>query len=198
MNRMNFEKETTGDVEKQERPGVLYHASHNPAIEEFVPRQDRVRDPNEGPRVFATPDKALASIFLIAGQNDDWIQSGYLNDVPIVVVCMEREEFIAHDKGGAIYVLPSDGFDFDPNLGLRDKEWTNPNGVKPLGKIGCESALDTMIENGVQVYFVDKTTFDAIDQAENFGVDILTRLESENQRRGVNVQDFQMDSKSSF
>lgn len=47
-----------------------------------------------------------------------------------------------------------------------------------------------MIENGVQVYFVDKPTFKKIQGAEDHGLSILKTLESENQRRGKNVVEF--------
>lgn len=45
------------------RPKILYHASPNRSINVFEPRREKVRDPEEGPVVFATPDKALASAF---------------------------------------------------------------------------------------------------------------------------------------
>jgi len=44
-----------------------------------------------------------------------------------------------------------------------------------------------MIENGVQVYFVDQATFSELKKAPDHGLSILKKLESENQKRGQNV-----------
>ncbi len=189
----NLETFSSG-VEQKERPAVLYHASHNPDIEEFVPRNDRIRDPKEGPVVFATPDKGLASTFLVEGHNDDWMQIGFYSGIPVVVVLMDRDSFIARDHGGTLYLLPSDSFGFDERRGMGEKEWTSHQPVKPLAKIEHPSALDAMIENGVQVYFVDKDMFtairDAISSADDLGMSILESITSENQLRGEHVVSF--------
>jgi|SRR3989338_2422448 len=186
MERPNFTEEDK--TEKKEKPSVMYHASHNHNITEFVPRQERVRDPEEGPVIFATPDKALASAFLIEGHNDDWTNIGFYNDIPVAIICSSREEFIEKDKGGILYSLPSDTFDFDAHRGMGEREWSSHVSVKPVDKIECLSTLDTMIENGVQIYFVDKQTFENINHADDHGFQILLGLKSENAHRGINVK----------
>jgi hypothetical protein len=45
-----------------------------------------------------------------------------------------------------------------------------------------------MIENAVQVYFVDREMFTEISSADDHGRSILIGLISENQRRGVNIR----------
>ena len=173
--------------EKKERPIVVYHSSRKSNIEEFIPRKERVRDPDEGSVIFATPNKALASAFLIEDHNDDWTQIGFYNNIPVVVICLDREEFIKRDKGGTLYILPSDTFDFDPNRGMREQEWTSRSNVRPIGKTEYASALDAMLENGVYVYFVDQKTFDEIGEADDYGADILFNSVSENQLRGQDM-----------
>jgi hypothetical protein len=44
-----------------------------------------------------------------------------------------------------------------------------------------------MIDNGVQVYFVGKQTFQKIRQAEDHGFSILQTIQSENQKLNKNV-----------
>lgn len=169
--------------EKKKKPKVLYLAAQTTGIKELMPMKGRSRDSNEGATIFSTPDKALASVFLVEGHDDSWMQIGYYSDIPYVVICMDREKFIKRDKGGTMYEVPSDTFDYNPNLGMGEKEWTSSTPVKPLREILYPSALDTMIKNGVNVYFVDKNTFDKINNADDNGFEILLSLVSENRRK---------------
>lgn len=187
----NPETPTNNVIEKQERPKILYHASPNGEIDELEPRKESVRDEKEGPVVFATPNKAVATFFLIKS-TDRWVNSGKHNGIPYVVIRENREHFIKTDKGGTIYELPSEGFTCEPHKGLKSDEWTHQGKVKPTGKTTVPSALDAMVDTGVQVYFVDQETFDRIqaDKKEH-GMRILMGLQSENQRREKNVRQFE-------
>lgn len=49
-------------------------------------------------------------------------------------------------------------------------------------KIEYPSVLDDVIDNGVQVYFVDEETYKKIEAAKDHGLSIFGELESENQR----------------
>ena len=40
----------------------LYHASNNKNIDVLKPRQESIRDPNEGPVVFASQDKSIHQV----------------------------------------------------------------------------------------------------------------------------------------
>jgi hypothetical protein len=175
-------------VEKQEKPATLFIGTQTNGIKEFTPRKGKYRDENEGSVIFSTPDRALASVFTIEGNNDSWMKIGYYRDILVVVICMDREEFIKQDKGGVIYEVPSDTFDYNPNLGMGDKEYTSREPVKPISEIGHQSTLDFMIDNGVQVYFVDKKTFDAIWDADDYGKEIIYGLNSENSKKGKNIK----------
>lgn len=182
----NFEK--LNNQEKKEKPRVLYHASRFSDIKDFVPNRGNYRDEDEGAVIFATPSKVIASAFLVKGHEDNWMQIGFYEDIPVVVINANREEFIKNDKGGIIYAFPSDTFDYDPNKGMGDNEWTSRESVKPLSKVQYTSALDAMIENGVQVYFVDKKTFDDINNSDNYGYNILIGITSENERNNKNAR----------
>lgn len=77
---MDFENTTPSEVLK---PAALYHASGNRDIEEFEPRNRHTRDRSEGPVVFGTPDKAVASMFLVH-DDDRWSEKGLHNGVPLI------------------------------------------------------------------------------------------------------------------
>lgn len=183
-----MEDEQHFSPEKKEKPPFLYHASANREIENFEPRAKSVRDPEEGPVVFATPDLALATTFLVSEANDNWTQNGKINNTPYMVI-MGKEDFLKHDKGGSIYKFSSDGFTSHPDKGMGDDEWTSRDSVTPIEKTDVKSALEVMIENGVQVFFVKEDTFSKIKGSADPS-SILRTLESENQRQGKNVVEF--------
>ena len=158
----DLERPTT--PEQKEKPEVLYHASKTSGIKEFIPNRGNFRDEDEGPVIFSTPSKALASMFLVEGHGDHWTRIGFYSGIPVMIINAERNAFIENDKGGTLYTFSSENFDFDPNKGMGDKEWTSHVPVVPTSETNFQSSLDTMIENGVQVYFVDKKTFDEINQ----------------------------------
>ncbi|MEK7201733.1 MAG: hypothetical protein AAB737_03805 [Patescibacteria group bacterium] len=172
-----------------EKPVVLYHGSSNREISEFKPRTEKVRDPLEGPRVFATNDKRMASVF-IAGTDDSWANSGMYNEIPYLVIS-DRDRFVKLDEGGTIYHLPSDSFETDPNKGLGEIEWTSGESVEPLHREEHHTALEAMLEHGVQVYFVDPATYQAWRTASDHGLSILKSLVSENERKGINPIPFE-------
>lgn len=167
------------------RPKVLYHGSQDINIEEFEPRSRSFRDPSEGPVVFATPDKAIATMFIVPS-NDTWTHSGTFGGVRYFV-CSDRRKFEKLDTGGVVYIIDSEGFEYDPNKGLGDKEWTCNKPVRPIGEEVVKSALDAMIDLKVQVFFVDKETFNKIDKSSDHGNQILRNSVSENMRKKKNI-----------
>lgn len=170
------------------KPSILYHASANTNIEEFEPRNRKVRDVKEGPIIFATPDKTYASMFL-APTDDSWSAKGR-HDGVFYQVISDRKRFQQIDKGGAIYNLPPETFETDLNKGAGELDWTSKVAVKQIDKKVFKSALETMMDLGVQVFFVDKLTFEAIQSSNDHGYTILQTLQSENQRLGKNIQRF--------
>jgi hypothetical protein len=183
---MGEEETINRSQEMEERPRILYHASSDRNITQFQPRNNSVRDPEEGPVIFATASKTEATKFLVK-TDDSWANLGAFGDVHFVV-CADRERFEASDVGGAIYHLPSESFSLDPKYTKSTKEWTSRVPVVPTAKEEFESGLDTMIQTGVQVFFVDRETFEMIQASDDHGNRIIRNLESENMRRDVNVK----------
>ena len=173
--------------EKKEKPPFLYHGSPH-RIEELQPRTKPHREKEEGNLVFATSEVADASMFLYkAALTGHFLIEG--KNVAFAVIVGSKEEFLKKDRGGHIHVLPNDTFQPSPHKGMSD-EWVSKESVKPVKILEYDSALDAMLENGVQVYFVDNLTLQKIRDASDHGYSIFQSLESENQKRGINVKEF--------
>ncbi len=129
---------------------------------------------HEGPRVFASPGRALASMFLVES-DDSWVQSGVMDDAPYIIISTKCDTEI-WTLGGAIYALPSETFECDPSKGLGRDEWTSAVAVKPISMEVIPVALDDMLWHGVRIYFVDQDTFHQIRVAPDHGKAIVKSL----------------------
>lgn len=162
-------------VPKLEKPPILFHASRNQNIDVFQPRAEKTRDESEGPQVFGTPSRAMASVFLVES-DDSWVESGAMDGTPYIVIS-DEEKFRSLDNGGVIYSLPNDTFENDLDKGLRELEWTSSEPVVPTEKEFIPSALEDMVQQGVKVFFVDKQTWEEIKNAPDGGESIVKSLE---------------------
>lgn len=162
------------------KPRVLYHASQDDDIKIFEPRSlKKPKEFKQGPVVWATDDLSFVTEFIVP-TNDSWTSSGAYNDI-CYFVCSDKERFLREDKGGTIYELPSDTF-----KRWNRKEWFSKVSVKPIRKKFYPSGFEAMLENRVQIYFLDKDTFTKFTRS-----DYLKHLKnqiSENQKLGVNVR----------
>ena len=108
---------------------------------------------------------------------------------PVIMACKDKENLLKQDKGGAIYILPSDNF-FTFYRGWDTTIWVNKKDVKPLNKLEFGSAFKTMMNFGVQLFFIDDKTFEEIRESKDNGRQILMKLEkenkSENNKFGIN------------
>jgi len=53
-----------------------------------------------------------------------------------------------------------------------------------------------MLENGVQVYFVNNNIYKQIKESNDHGFSILENLESENQRMSINIKRLRLTESS--
>lgn len=171
-----------------QKSNFLYHASQNPDIDVLEPRAESVRDPNEGPVIFATPNLPYATVFLI-NSDDSWTSKGRFGGTFYTVIS-DKNRFLEADKGGTIYTLPNDTFYCDPEKGMGRNEWVSKEAVKPIEKKHYKSGIEAMIDASVQIYFVDKQTFQRIRHAKDHGLAILQSIQSENQKQNKNVLSF--------
>lgn len=170
---------------EKEKPPFLYHGSPY-KIEELEPQTKPHREKEEGKLVYATSELTDAIMFL---QKTDLTGHFIINNEKIAyaIIVGDKEKFMERDKGGHIHILPSDKFKPSSHKGMSN-EWVSNEGIKPVEVKEYNSALDAMLENGVQVYFVDEPTYQQIRRAEDHGYSILRSLESENKKRNVNVK----------
>ena len=170
------------------RPEHLYHGSQNRKLKVLKPRKESFRDENEGPIVFASPDMSYASCFLV-NTSESWVKISRWSDDPDkkgpwYFICNDKERFKSEDMGGAIYVLPSEGFITDSDKGTGTAEWISKESVTPITKTVYKSALEAMISNGVQVIFTDRETMKKIEESSDHGWGIVSKLKIENEKIG--------------
>ena len=172
------------------KPHVLFHGSSNRNIKIFTaePTAKKSSKYPEAPSIFATPHIGFASCYLFDWKNIPYHQ-GSFDYGPFFVVCSDKEKFMNNDKGGVIYVVSSKNF-YSRFTGWHLPEWVNTKPVKPLYKLKFDSAFEAMLHFGVQVFFVDKKTFDKIYKNGKLDRTILMNLEksgvSENRKRKIN------------
>jgi hypothetical protein len=136
---------------------VLFHGSVNRDISILEPRASHVRNPEEGPVVFATPSAALASCYTFIW-DDSWVHQTVDNG-QVTMVIGDKERFESQDTGGAIYMVPRHYFSFDSNRGLGIYEWVSKEKVGILLEIGYKSSFAVMKQFGVKIYFLSPEEF---------------------------------------
>lgn len=158
------------------KPVTLFHASQKTDIQRFDPRAERVRDPEEGPVVFATPDRAYASCFIVPTDDSLTQISRYGEGENWKVIVRDRAMFESLDRGGAIYALPSTNFYTDPDKNMAGTEWVSKEAVTPSDVEVFESGLVAMQRAGVDVYFVELATWDLIKASNDHGYGVVRGL----------------------
>lgn len=154
-----------------DKPQKLYHASQDVNIVEFEPRNESPRYSNEVNLVFATPHEALAAMFL--SPRDIPIEIGIYGNKYVIFIQEEEKTFQKKDKGGAIYVLPSDSFETDTIHGMKEIEWYSKEPVKPIGKTIYETSSEAMDKFHITKYFVDPETMNKIRQNPSDALDLV-------------------------
>lgn len=135
-----------------EKPKYLFHGTPVAGIKNFHPRVSLGSGEVDGPQVFATDDLAWASI-MMSSVGKRW-SSGKYEGGWYAVIPLTRAEFIAQDKGGYLYALPSISFIKNGRSGVSEHEWKSPVSVEPVATKHITSVLDEMKRLGVKVYFV--------------------------------------------
>jgi hypothetical protein len=171
----------------QERPAYVFHGSPRGDIAEFTPRVSHGSGEAYGPQVYASDDLATAAMFT-ANVGRSW-STGSVGGTLYAVIPMSREEFLGRDGGGYIYRLPGETFSTERGRGMGDREWASPVAVTPVDVTYVPSSLDAMVESGVQVYFVTPELYEQMRGSDQPNWMYLKDVESENQRRGMNVRE---------
>ena len=135
------------------KPKFLYHASPKCNLKIIEPRKNTAPSGfKEGPVVFATDNFSFSTHFLVP-HDDSWANGGAFGDV-IYFVISDWKRFKKADKGGCVYLIPSNNF-----IKFNKREWFTRKSVKPVSLVRFSSGLDAMIITGVQVYIVDSNDY---------------------------------------
>lgn len=172
----------------QQKPQFVYHGSPRGDIQEFIPRISKGSGERYGAQVYASNDIATACIFM-SNIGRSW-SAGEANGITYVIIPLTKEEFLKQNKIGYLYKLPAETFTSDPQRGMGDKEWASSVPVKPIDVTQIDSVLDTMIEHGVQVYFVTDALYQEMRSSREPNWTFLKSIRSENQERGIHVKSF--------
>lgn len=168
------------------KPKFLYHGSPHKNLDQLKPQNRLLHRAEEDKLIYATPDIALASVFLASGKAH--IGCGKFGKVWYIWIIADRNKFIKNDSGGHIYVLPSETFKVNQKSVFSEEEYVSTVPVKPNKVIEFTSSIDALVENDVQVYFISQEIYEQVQKSKDHGYLIFCNLESENQRRGVNVK----------
>jgi hypothetical protein len=156
-----------------EHPHELYHGTSH-----------KINGPLKPP-VFATARKDIAALFMFPA--DVLSSIGFEKNIAYICIWGSLESFSPKDKGGFLYVLPTDHFE---KIG-KDYEWQNFQEVSPIEVKEFSLAIDGMIDCGVEVYFIDnEEVFDRIVADKDNRFPILRGRQSENQKRGRSERTF--------
>jgi hypothetical protein len=170
-----------------EKPQELYHGSGfklEGSLEPILDNSSPDHIHNQ-PAVFATERIDLAALFICP--TEALFSIGFEQDIAYICIWGTPEEFKEKDKEGFIYVLPSDSFE---KIG-KSYEWQSFKEVTPKEIKSFSNSLDGMIENGVQVYFIDDNSiFDLIVENKTNRAPILQKLPSENERQNKDIKKF--------
>ena len=157
-----FSKQPEGT--EQVKPPFLYHGSVAGNIQSFIPRGAKNR-PAEPPAVYATPylEIAIQSMANAYASN-----GGILDGRRFVCIPMTRKEFEQKDTGGSVYALPSETFTINNSGGGfgGSMEWVSTETVTPSSQQHYPSLLQALLQQGVEVYFVDPGIVDTITAAQ--------------------------------
>jgi hypothetical protein len=130
------------------RPHQFYHVSQNGSIDEFVPLPSK-RLKDEPDSVFAATTRSVAAMF---GIKSDYTKSGsYDGGKTWTIIVGDAKKFLEDDKGCYMYTLPPEDFTVNPDLGLGLAEWTCPKAVKPTKMQHFDSAIEIMLDSGVNI-----------------------------------------------
>jgi len=138
---------------------TLYHASPHKNLHVIKPQHTLSRDVYIGDYVFATANKKLAVMYLATKGLYTIMEAG---KKPYIIIRSSPKSYMAHDMGGAIYELQSEGFTQTPQAGLEQYELVSKQVVKPLRKTIYGKSLDAMLAAGITIYFVTHKTLDQL------------------------------------
>lgn len=142
---------------------VFFHGSPAQGLSILEPRNRTKRRTDDPPRIYVVRRPLLAAGFMVNELTDEWSRSGSWDDRKTWwSVIGDEERFRELErKGGSLYTVPTDGFTYNPDIGLGDEELYAITPVPVLHEEQWDSALAAMLYYGLNVLFVPKDQFAA-------------------------------------
>lgn len=166
-----------------DKPEFLYRGTPRKNVDMFDPKEVIGSGSLARQVVSATSERINATKFVVPIEKLR-VAIGSLGNINYYL-CADEEIFRKNDHGGAIYTLSLDGFTHSPEMGAT--VWTNPKSVKPLSMEEITSALETMINAGVKIYFVSPGTLEKFNQSGSHRLELLQGLTPENSRGNTSL-----------
>lgn len=138
----------------------LYHASPVKNLKLLKPQRTLSNDKYIGDFVFATRHKKLALMYMLPKGFP--LLMNIESSKPYVVLSGNEKNIIKNDKGGALYIMPSNSFHKTPQARLSDYEMVSKEPVVPLAMTVYESVIKVLNEEDIDIYFVDSKIFDVL------------------------------------
>lgn len=159
-----------------EKPKFLYHGSTKQNLTEIVPRVSKSKGEDGTEKVFATPDRRIATVYMASDYigEQPW-SSGRYEAALCIFVPMTREEFKQKDLGGAIYKLPSENFSINDGRGMGNDEYAAKTTIPVDSAEYVPSILTEWEKNGIRAYFTTKEQLP--DVLKRYGTERYAYLE---------------------
>lgn len=140
---------------------VFYHASPVQGLTVLKPSNRTKRRRDDPPYVYAARSQLIAVGFMVNELTDEWSRGGSWDGRKTwwSVIGDEARFRELERRGGSLYTVPTDGFAYDPEIGLGDKEFSTASPVLVLHEEQWDSALAAMLHYGHRVLFMSKCLF---------------------------------------
>jgi hypothetical protein len=151
------------------KPSHVFHGSSHKISGALTPvlvsSEDHI---HTEPAVFVTENMAIASLFMCPP--DALSSIGFEQGIAYICIWGTPEEFKKKDRGGYLYVLPTETFE---KRG-KEYEWQSRVPILPDEIKFFPSVLDGMKQLGARIYFInDDHLFDLIQAHKNSRLEIL-------------------------
>jgi len=150
----------------------LYHGSNKLIENTLMPFPSKVVDGNE--KVFATPSKAFALMFMGKRWHDNDIEFGGHGNKYLYAIEKKKDIFnkIFHNKTGYLYKVSSKQFHSDKRLGMKRYEFIADEPVRIISTQKINDILKELLKSDIFMIKYDKIKFIYFNQ-NKYNSDII-------------------------
>lgn len=170
----------------------LYHGSKKLIKNTLLPFPSKVV--NGDMKVFATPSKGFALMFMGKKWHDDDIELGYNNEKNILYAIEKKKNIFKKvfvNRTGYLYKVSAKQFHTDDRLGMKHHEFIADEPVKIISTIVINDVYKELLKSNIILYTFDKIKFIYFNQKKN-NSDIITL----NNFNGISMDNIILNIKS--